>query len=180
MSDAPAGGERRYQRTFPGMIGAMIAVLLLITGVWLLTRVQNRNSIDVTPTVSYSAALSEARSQAHFAVLAPASVPAGWRATSVQWTLGVQASSWHLGFLTSDHQYAGIDQSTRSSAAFVASVTDATNPGGSFTIHGSRWMVTTSPTDTALIRRTGRLTTIVSGTASKTELETLTATLTSS
>lgn len=105
MSEQPG----RYQRSASGMIGAMI-VLLVAIGAYVAFRAVNRTQPQnpVQP-VDYRQTLAYARGQAAFPLLAPASLPRGWRATSVGFV--PRPLRWHLGILTNQGKYVGIEQS---------------------------------------------------------------------
>jgi Protein of unknown function (DUF4245) len=165
--------SRGYQRSAPALIGAMLAVMGLIVAIWALSRFQHRDLPDPARPVNYTAQLAVARQSAPFDVLAPASTPPGWRATSVSWDGQPPDLTWHLGFLTAQDQYVGLEQGSAPSAAFVAASTSATEPGQPVKIGGQRWQ-TLSSTDSsvhALVRRTPGVTTVVTGTAAESQLE---------
>jgi hypothetical protein len=184
-ASAPRGGETgrpgKYQRTFGGLIGSIIAALGLIAVVWGLTWFQHRDQVDPSPTVDYQAELAQARSQAPFAVLAPDPAPAGWRATSVSWDGTRPEYAWHLGFLSGsgdDADYVGVEQSNADPADFVPTATPADQPGPSVTIDGQAWQTLTSETETALVLTEPDVTTVVTGTASLDEIVAFAKTLT--
>lgn len=150
-----------------GMVGAMVAIMGLIAVMWALSQLTHHDPTDPARTVSYSAALAEARQQSPFPVVAPEPVPPGLRATSVSWD-GVGArKSWHLGFLTSHQEYVGLYEGTGPAADFVSASTPATHRGADVDIDGSSWQTLTGSggSETAFVRTTGGVTTVVTGTA---------------
>lgn len=172
MSDSRSG----YRQSVSGLVGAVVMSLLLVAAIGLLSRVQHHDPPNPTPTVSFSAPLAQARAGAPFKVLAPDPVPPGWRATSARWEGSGPAVSWHLGLLTakgSDAQYVGLDQSNDVPQEFIAATTTADQPGPRVTIGGQVWRTWTSADghETALVQERPKVTTIVSGTASKAVLE---------
>jgi len=170
-----------YQRSVPGLLGALIVVLVLIASVWVLSRFQHRGTTDPARTVGYTAELAEARESAPFDVLAPSPVPPGWRATSVQWDgADPEAASWHLGFLTSTGEYVGLEQGNAPVADFVAGTTTATQPAEAVEVAGESWqgLVSDDAREHALVRRESGVTTLVTGTASLEELVTFAESLT--
>lgn len=170
MSDGGAieRQSRGYQRSAPAMVGALLAVLGLIVAIWALSRFQHRGVQDPARPVDYTAQLAAARDAASFAVLAPSSTPAGWRATSVSWDGQPPDLTWHLGFLTAQNEYVGLEQGSAPRADFVAASTSATEPGKPVTIRGRRWQSLSSADGGvhALVRQGPGVTTVVTGTAS--------------
>ncbi len=120
------------------MVGALL-VLLLVIGAFVGFRALNRDELDVEPErVDYLAAVEAAQS-GDWRVAYPATVPSGWRATSLDATAGVE---WGLGFLTSDG-FAGVRQSEESVADLLETYVDeettsrpAVEVGGDL---GGRW-----------------------------------------
>lgn len=155
------------------MIGALIASLALIAGVWLLTLVQRHGNADPTPTVGFRAALAQARTEAPFTVVAPDPVPAGLRATSVSWQPLGARKLWHLGFLTPSNQYVGLYEGTGRVSTFVSTHTPASNPGVSLPIAGRVWRTLTDSNrgETAFVSTQNGVTTLVTGTAPRSELQ---------
>jgi hypothetical protein len=150
--------------------------MLLIAAIWLLSRFQHHDPISPTPTVSFTAPLAQARAEAPFKVLAPHPIPPGWRATSARWDGAGPAVTWHLGMLTapgSGAQYVGLDQSNDVPREFIAATTTADEPGPRVTIGGVAWTTLTSADghETALVHQSPGVTTVVSGTASRSVLE---------
>lgn len=106
MSEQPG----RYQRSFSGMVGALL-VLLLVIGAFLAFRALNRDDLDVEPeTVDYRQAVGFAQ-DAGRTVVYPASLAEGWRATSVD---SQTERAWGIGFLTPDRKFAGVHQAEAS------------------------------------------------------------------
>jgi hypothetical protein len=60
-------------------------------------------------TVDYSAMLRAGRADHKLLVMAPPSLPAGWKATSATYETGT-TPAWHLGLLTGKNQYVGIEE----------------------------------------------------------------------
>ncbi len=167
--------SRRYQRSFRGLIGAMLAVLLTILVVWGLTWFQRRPTEPPGETVQYTKLLAHAREVAPFHVLAPEPEPSGWRATSASYTPTRQHDTWHLGFLTRQGQYVGLAQSTMSRQDLLQAKTRARQGDGAVTVAGHHWRRLTSADgkETALVRTHGDVTVLVTGTAGLASLKTL-------
>ncbi len=154
----PAG---RYQRSAAGMIGAML-VLLAVIAAFVAFRALNRNNPDspVQP-VDYQQTLDYARGQVDFPLLAPESLPKGWRATSVDFV--PEPPRWHLGVLTGQNRYVGLEQSRTSVHDMVDKYVDPdAAPGRPVQVRGESWRSWTDPGgDTALTLEQNGVTTLV-------------------
>ncbi len=134
MSEQPG----RYQRSPGGMIGAML-VLLVVIGGYVALRSLTSNDLSVEPErVDYLGAVRAAQS-GDWEVAYPASLPSGWRATSID---VAATSEWGIGFLTPDG-FAGVRQSDRSLDDLLTTYVDedtselpAVSPDGEL---GGRW-----------------------------------------
>ncbi len=161
MSERPG----RYQRSFSGMVGAMI-VLVLVVALFVAFRAINRTEPENTvDAVDYTRPAEFAREQARFPLLAPAELPEGWRATSVRFDNG-RDQAWHVGFLTGDDDYVGLEQADESAERLVQEhVDEDATEGDPVTVDGDRWQSWTDDGgDTALVRETDQITTLVVGT----------------
>ncbi len=169
-----------YQRSVPGLTGALIAVLVLIAAIWGLSRFQHRDPADPTPSIDYASELAAAQESAPFDVLAPDSLPPGWRATSAAWRPGAGESSWHLGLLTAQGEYVGLEQGNSPPTDFVKTHTPATEPGEPVVVAGQPWetLSASGGREHALVRQDDGVTTVITGTAPMSELEAFAASLT--
>ena len=101
------------------MVGALL-VLLLVIGAFVGFRALNRDELEVEPErVDYLAAVEAAQS-GDWGVAYPATLPSGWRATSIDAAADVE---WGLGFLTPDG-FAGVRQSDESVADLLETYVD--------------------------------------------------------
>jgi len=170
----------RYERSFGGMVGALL-VLLLLVGVFVVLRDLNRvDPVDPVQSVDYAQPARFARESAAFDVLAPRRLPAGWIATSVRFRDG-ETGSWHLGCLTGERRYVGLEQAQRPVSSMVSDFVDENARAGSeVRIDGQTWLAyadpgrdpgadpTTAPEgDLALVREETGATTLVVGTVSQ-------------
>lgn len=166
MSEQPG----RYQRSAAGMVGAML-VLLAVIAAFVVFRDINRND-PKSPVrqVEYEQTLSYARDQADFPLLAPESLPEGWRATSVEFV--PEPTRWHLGILTDEDRYVGLEQSRGSVDNMVETYVDRDAVRGKqVQVAGEEWRTWTDGRgDTALTRVEGGVTTLVVGTPELEEL----------
>ncbi|MBV9832021.1 MAG: DUF4245 family protein, partial [Marmoricola sp.] len=101
------------------------------------------NAATPPPTVDWQLSFRAARDDGRLQVLAPRSLPSGWKPTSVSFTPGSQPV-WHLGLLTSGAKYVGIDESRDDLLDLVHDKVDENAATGApVTIAGSRWQVFT-------------------------------------
>lgn len=168
-----------YRRNASGLLGAILAALALMLAFWGMARLVNHDAETPVRVVDYAASLQSARAQAPFDVLAPAPAPSGWRATSVEWSGAGPEAAWHLGFLTSQDDYVGLEQGNAASRAFIAASTPADQPAQPVEIGGVIWgsLVSADGVEHALVLEEGEVTTVVTGTAAESELVAFAGTL---
>ncbi len=149
----PGARRPRYQRSTGGLLGALIVsvvAVLAIAGLRALT-----SDPEPTPVraVDYSAMMRAGRADAKLLVLAPERLPAGWTATSATYTTG-GSPTWHLGMLTDQRKYVGVEESGASVRSLVTEHVDVNaERGADVTIAGETWQVwTDSGGDYAVVR----------------------------
>jgi hypothetical protein len=153
-------------RTMAVIVG-VVAVLVLI--------VPRPNEVT-QPDVDAAAAARTARIGLGFEPAVPVGLPSGWAARTATSLVGTDdVEMWSLQYRTPAGDYGSVRQARDATPAWEArQVTDG-REDGTVTIAGQPWVVR-SRTDrgiTSWVLRAGDLTTIVTGTASATELETL-------
>ena len=169
MSEQPG----RYQRSFGGMVAAMAVLVALLIGYVL---VRNLFYSDDAPNpvqpVDYHQPAHFARQTADFPLMAPRRLPPGWIATSVRFTDG-EDQAWHLGVLTGDRKYVGLEQAEASAADMVEKYVDPdATQGSDRTIHGRSWQTwSDAGGDHALVRESHGATTLLVGTVPESTLE---------
>ncbi len=154
------------------MVGALIVLLAVIAGVTVLSALNHQDPPDPVQAVDYTREASYARTQASFDLVAPRSLPPGWKATTVRFTDGVR-QHWHLGFLTAAGRYVGLEQADSPVRSMLEAYVDQEpSRGRPVTIGAATWATyTDAGGDLSLVRRAGRTTTLVVGHAvSKDEL----------
>jgi hypothetical protein len=159
-----SGQAGRYQRSAGGMAGAMIVLVVLILG-WVGFRaLTSSEPADPVQTVDYHREVPVAKKAATFDLVAPPTLPSGWRATTVGFD-DAPDQHWHLGVLTSHGRYVGLEQGDQPVMTFVHKyVDDAARRGKPVEVAGERWSTyTDAGGDTALVRRSGSTTTLVVG-----------------
>ena len=157
-----AGG--RYTRSINGMVGAMLVVFLVVVA-FVVFRDAVRSDVTTTvEDVDYVQPAAFAQEQAGFEILAPSALPEGWRSTSVRYVPGID-ERWHLGMLTGEGRYVGVEQASATEENLVeAHVDEEAARGEAVTIAGERWQTWTDEGgDLALVRQGEDVTTLVVG-----------------
>jgi Protein of unknown function (DUF4245) len=175
-SAAPAK-RARGRESVGDMVRSMALVLVVVAVVFLLTL---RNDPKQTVhRVDYTEQLQQARHIAPYDVLAPAGLGARWKATSVRNDDEGGAQTWHIGFVTPDARYAAVEQSDGPVTAFLDVFVAGATKSGEVTVSGARWqrLEGGKPELRALVLRGNGVTTLVTGSASITELRELASAL---
>ena len=178
--------ERVARRRGPQTVGDMVRSLGLVVGavavVLLLTLRPHGQEVRV---VDYRAALAAARPSAPFALVAPVGLADGWRATSAYYDPAgagrTGVSTWHVGFVTPQEQYAGFEQTNRGAADVLRQVLQQPgDEGRTATVAGRTWERWSDDRSShrALVVGTGSsVMLVVDGSAGWPELERLAAAL---
>ncbi|TXL61496.1 DUF4245 domain-containing protein [Aeromicrobium terrae] len=178
------GQERRMSGTSSrgnpalGDILRSVAVIgAILLGVYGIAQIMTVEPEHPTSTVDYQSALDSARPVADFDLLGPTSLPKGWRATSARY----ESDSWHLGVITDDDEYVGLEQLRASAQETIRKFAEDSRPAGSVTIDGTSWQRRTEPDgDSTYVRRDGDMTVLVTGSAKRAEIERYVSSLSSS
>lgn len=136
MSQTRRPGQPGYQRTFPGLLAAMLVVVLVVLG-WTVFRAVTSDK-EATPvrTVDWKPVVRAAQDAGSIAVLAPEQLPRGWRATSAE----LRSDGLHLGLLTDRGAYVGLEESAGSLQDLVEQYVDENaEPGRGVQIDGESW-----------------------------------------
>ena len=170
----------RTQRSVPGMIGAML-VLLLIIGLFVAARSFTRDNQEVPPTpVDYLAAAALAQDLG-IAVLYPADLPTGWVVTSVTVPRTVE-QAWELGLLTEEGRFIALRQGSGSQPALVRAElgvkAQIEGPVNLPEAEVTGWRLVQSPDESGLVAPRPGGAVLIYGTADQVALEVLAQTLT--
>lgn len=145
----------------------MSAFILVLAGIawWFTVEPDQKESVD------YQSALTSARRDASFDLLAPTTLPPGWYANSVRYQPGVKGR-WHLGVVTDQDDYIGLEQTSVSVRRTVAQFASETEARGKVEAGGFEWQLRKSKkSETTLVRRAGDITVLVTGTAPQKVIE---------
>jgi membrane-bound ClpP family serine protease len=127
--------------------------------------------------VELADAVAGAKASATYDVVAPRALPTGWIATSTRFG----PDAWHLGVLTDDNKYVGLEQAVSSPKTIVADFAPKSRAAGEVTIAGEPWMVRTEVDgDRIYVRDFGTTSVLVIGSATRAELERYLASLSAS
>lgn len=108
MSQQPEGRPGRYQRSFAGLIGALLVTLLVVAGYVVFRAVVRENPATEATPVDYLSAVEGAQGGGG-TVVYPPSLPTGWVATSVEYD-PTDPPAWSLGVLTDESRFVGLRQ----------------------------------------------------------------------
>jgi hypothetical protein len=169
--------DRAKARTLTNMFWALLACLIVVAFLMIVTW---RPKPEKVREVEYTAQLADARKAASW-VRGPEPMPAGWKATSVEFRAPQQSPiSWHLGIVTDQKKYVGLEQSNVTTRGFQTDKLGRTADDGTSTVAGVVWQRKTLQDregEQALVLIGSGVTTIVTGNAGYQALETLAATL---
>lgn len=158
-----------------GLMAVVVGVtLIFVPGLLSPSKSQRMAPVDDT---SYFAGFGQ---ETGVAALAPSPPPLGFRANAGSLTGRPTAAHLHIGFAVYGALYAELEESVAPSAGFLASVLGKHVDGaaGEQTIDGRVWGVRPSSRgEDALTHRFGRVTVVVTGSATPGELDSLAASL---
>ncbi|MER5635867.1 DUF4245 domain-containing protein [Kitasatospora sp. NPDC002227] len=161
--------SKRGRQTVRDMILSMLAVGAVGAGAYVL--IPHDTKGDRILPIDYSSSLASARRAAPYQLLGPADLPAGWKATSVEYKKDPAGHAvWHLGFETPSRQYAAIEQSDGARADVLKATVPGGQADGESKLGAQDWQRLQGERYRALTVQTGKATTVVTGTASYDEL----------
>ena len=135
----PAAGPGRYQRTSGGLVGAMLVTVLAVLAFVAFRAVTTDKDPTPVRAVDYASVVTSARADEQLAVVAPERLPLGWKATSATYDGGA-SPTWHLGTLTDDGRYVGVEEARSSIEELAKEHVDADAARGEdVTIGGETW-----------------------------------------
>ncbi|MEU8226360.1 DUF4245 domain-containing protein [Kribbella sp. NPDC048915] len=164
--------DKRKSQTVGNMVFALVICLAVVA--FLMTVTWRPKQEEKPKAVEYTAQLEDARKVASW-VRGPEPMPAGWVATSVQFRSPEQAPmTWHLGVVTNEKKYVGLEQSNVTGGKFVRDKLGQTTDDGTATVDGVTWqrkVLLDRKGENALILVGSGVTTIVAGNAGYPALE---------
>ena len=127
---------RRRRGTWVDMLRTMLVVLAFVVLIVLLVP---RPGQLPRPKVDVPAAVTGAESQIGFRPVVPAGLPAGWAPTAVETRNGAGVPVFHIGYLTADGLYAGVDEAASITPEWLDANAAGGKPAGDVTIDGVTW-----------------------------------------
>jgi hypothetical protein len=174
---AQSKADRARARTLKNMVWALLACFVVVAFLAIVTW---RPKEEKVRAVEYTAQLQDAKKVASW-VRGPEPMPSGWTATSVRFAAPEQRPiTWHLGIVTAERKYVGLEQSNVTGTAYQSDELGRTAADGTSTVKGVTWQRKTlldRKDEHALVLVGSGVTTIVTGTAGYPALETFAATL---
>jgi hypothetical protein len=159
-------------------LGVVLAVVALVVLITIRTGGQEIRVVDIGST------LSQAKIGAPFILVAPEGLGAQWHPTSVYFNppqvTGVPGVTlWHIGFVTPEEQYAGLEQTNGPARDAVEADLIAPQAAGLTSVAELSWQRWSDADGKrrAISHTEGLVTTVVDGTAGWPELEQLAASL---
>ena len=152
----------------------LVVIVLLIVG-W---QAFKNDGVDPVHVIDPASTVRLAAARASYDLLVPTGLPKGYRPTSAR-TDAADAQrgdsvTLQIGYVTPSQEFAGFAESDDPRADALTSTLAGAQPKGTVEIDGQSWArSTTERGETALTRRSGRVTVVVTGSASEKELETV-------
>ncbi len=129
----------KYQRSPGGLTGALIVTVLAVLAFVAFRGLVRDNDPTPVRTIEYAKVVERARADGQLLVMAPPELPAGWTATSATYSPGA-AATWHLGLLTEEGRYVGVEEARTSAADLVREHVDLdAERGEDVAIGGQTW-----------------------------------------
>jgi len=160
------------------IVRSVVVIGVIIIGLYGFGKLFTDKPDTPTRSVDYAKLTDQARPVAGFELLAPSSLPKGWRANNAQ----LNVDWWHLGIVRGDQDYIGLDQVKGASVTrAIERFADGSRADDTTDIGGETWSVRTGPGDrTTYVLTKGDVTTVVVGTPSRSVIEDYIASLTTS
>jgi hypothetical protein len=169
--------DRAKARTMTNMVWALLACFVVVAFLMIVTWRPKEEKINAVP---YTAQLEDAKKVAPW-VRGPDPMPAGWTATSVEFRTPEQSPmTWHLGIVTNEKKYVGLEQSNVTGTKFQSDELGKTTDDGTSTVEGVSWqrkVLQERKGENALVLVGSGVTTIVVGNAGYPALEALASVL---
>jgi hypothetical protein len=157
MSQTRSPGGGRYQRSTGGLVGAMVVTVLAVVAIAGFNALRTDHKPTPVRAVDYTAMMRAGRADHKLLVMAPATVPNGWKATSADYQTG-STPTWHLGLLTEHGKYVGVEEAFGDVQDLVDEHVDPdAQQGKDVTIDGQTYQTWTDPDGDYAVSRTVEL-----------------------
>ncbi|MHC0432373.1 DUF4245 domain-containing protein [Streptomyces sp. O3] len=153
----------RGKQTVRDMVLSMAAIGAVVACIYIF--IPNDDTEDPLKPKDYTVELAQARRAADYPVVEPVGLPDGWKATTVRFKRK-EDLGWHLGMLSPDREYVGIEQSVAPPDKYIREITHgAEATSGTERIGGEDWKRYEGAKYDALVYEGDGYTTVVTGTA---------------
>ncbi|MFF0264452.1 DUF4245 domain-containing protein [Kribbella sp. NPDC004536] len=163
--------DKAKSQTVGNMVGALVICLAVVAFLIIVTWRPKHEQVNA---VEYTAQLQDARKTASW-VRGPEPMPTGWTATSEEFRAPQQEPmTWHLGVVTNEKKYVGLEQSNVTTPKFQADKLGRTSDDGTSAVAGVTWqrkILLDRKGENALVLVGSGVTTIVTGNAGYPALE---------
>lgn len=162
-----------YSRGNPAMGDILRSVLVLgavVLGIFLFGRLFAETPDQPTSDADWRTAASGVQPRAGFAPLVPSDLPEGWRATRAE----LIDDRWQLNVVTKDGEFVGLSQrrgDAESLEQLVEERAEGADKAAPVRIGGEQWDVLEAGEDTVFARVVGPTAVVVTGTASRDEMQ---------
>lgn len=173
----PAPHQPPSRRGFGNLRSMVISMVVIMGAVLAWVAMVPRVREISQPAVDVTSVAQQVRGETGWAISQPA-LAAGWKATNARFeTAPDGVRTWHAGYLSPDGQYISIDQTlvTGATEDWISARTSNGQAQGAMSAAGTTWRKLSSPdiVQRSLVSkgfRAGDLTTVLSGTASYSQL----------
>ncbi len=157
MSESRSPGTGRYQRSSGGLVGAMVVTVVAVVAFVAVRSFTSDHDPTPVRSVDYQAMVRAGRADHKLLLMAPPSLPTGWRATSADYETGT-LPTWHLGLLTDQQKYVGVEEALGGVEDLVEEHVDPdAEQGGDVTIDGETWQTWRDPAGDYAVSRSLRV-----------------------
>jgi hypothetical protein len=137
------------------ILRTVLVMGLIVLGIWAFGLLFTRTPHDPVRHVDLTSDVRAARQGADDPLLAPRSIPQRWRPNGDRFD-PTGAQPWHLGMLTDDGEYIGLEQQRRSAAAMIKAFARGSRADGSVRLGDATWDRRSGPgRQVAYLRRVG-------------------------
>ncbi len=170
-------GSSRGNPSMGDVVRSVAVLAVIVLALWGFGQLFTNTPDRTVKPIDYVQTVSSARPAAEFELLAPSTLPKGWVATSARFT----PTSWHLGVVTEDDKYVGLEQAKIAEKQLVAKYAKDSKAAGTVRIDGEVWDLRKGPDgEVIFVRRADGVTTLVTGETTRAEVETYVASLSAS
>ena len=154
------------------MVRSVVVLGVLVGAIVAFTAFLRDDPPKPASDVDFAQIAKEASAGVDYPLLAPVRVPDGWQANSARLEPG-DPPSWHLGMVTADDDYIGLEQAKRPVDVMIDDHAKGARQDETTSIDDAEWSVWTgNGDDTTFVRRDGGVTVLVTGDAPRDEIET--------